>query len=53
MTSHKPSFQELLAAKKAALSATTPPASGIVATALDNQPEPPAPPANDFMAKIR
>ena len=50
MTSPKPSFQELLAAKKAALSATTPaPApspSPIEATE-------PAPPANDFMAKIR
>ena len=52
MTSPKLSFQELLAAKKAALSATTPPASGIVATALDGQMEQQAP-ANDFMAKIR
>ncbi len=52
MTSPKLSFQELLAAKKAALS--DPPASGLVATALDDQPEPPAPaPNNDFLAKLR
>lgn len=49
------SFQDKLAAKLAAIKAASPapPASGIVATALDDQPEPPAPPANDFLAKLR
>lgn len=47
------SFQDKLAAKLAAIKAASPAPSGIVDTILDDQPEPPAPPANDFLAKLR